>query len=117
MILRSILLCTLMIASPAFAQQQHMGHSAPAAQSIHPSTQEFNDANAKMHAGMAIVFSGKPDVDFVKGMIAHHQGAIDMAKIELKYGTDPAIRKLAEGIIKAQTSEIAMMKNWLKGKE
>ncbi len=37
-----------------------------------------------------------------------------MAEVELKYGKDPEIRKLAEGIISAQKSEIEMMQNWLK---
>jgi len=78
-----------------------------------PSSTAFAAANAKMHAGMDIEFSGNTDVDFVRGMIAHHQGAIDMAKIELEYGKDEALRKLAEDIIAAQEAEIAMMKDWL----
>ncbi|OJF90363.1 MULTISPECIES: CopM family metallochaperone [Rhizobium/Agrobacterium group] len=78
-----------------------------------PSSTAFAAANAKMHAGMDLEFTGNTDVDFVRGMIAHHQGAIDMAKIELEYGKDETLRKLAEDIIAAQEAEIAMMKDWL----
>ncbi len=77
------------------------------------SSKAFAKANAAMHAGMDIEFSGNADVDFAKGMIAHHQGAIDMAKIELQYGKDAELRKLAEGIVAAQESEITFMKDWL----
>ncbi|WEZ85001.1 DUF305 domain-containing protein [Rhizobium sp. 32-5/1] len=78
-----------------------------------PSSMAFAQANAKMHAGMDIEFSGNTDVDFVRGMIAHHQGAIDMARIELEYGKDETLRKLAQDIIAAQEVEITMMKDWL----
>lgn len=54
------------------------------------------------------------DVAFICGMIPHHQGAIDMAQAELKYGKDPFARKLAAGIIAAQEKEIAEMLDWLK---
>ena len=73
----------------------------------------FAKANAAMHTGMDIEYSGNVDVDFAKGMTSHHQGAIDMAKIELQYGKDAELRKLAEGIIAAQESEIGFMKEWL----
>lgn len=77
------------------------------------SSKAFAEANAKMHGGMDITFTGNADADFVRGMIAHHQGAIDMAKIELEYGKDAGLRKLAEGIISAQEAEIKTMTDWL----
>ena len=76
------------------------------------STKGYRDAMTKMDQGMAITYSGDADKDFVAGMIAHHQGAIDMAKVELQYGKDPQLRKLARGIIAAQQKEIAFMKSW-----
>ncbi|MGL4488405.1 MAG: CopM family metallochaperone, partial [Rhizobiaceae bacterium] len=65
----------------------------------------FAKANATMHTGMDIEFSGNTDVDFAKGMIPHHQGAVDMAKIVLQYGKDADLRKLAEGVVSTQESE------------
>lgn len=81
-----------------------------------PASQAFVAANAKMHEQMDITFTGDADIDFAKGMIAHHEGAIDMAKVVLQYGKDEKMRKLAEDIIKAQGPEIALMTEWLKSK-
>lgn len=92
----------------------HDGHShAAAATEKSEATKALEAANARMHQGMAGALTGDPDVDFVQGMIPHHQGAIDMAEVVLKYGNAPETRKLAEDIIKAQKSEIAFMKEWL----
>ncbi len=102
-------------ALPAAAQTMdhsaHAGHSMAADAS--PSTQAFIAANDAMHRDMAIEYTGKADVDFVRGMIPHHQGAVDMARILLDHGTDPELRAFAEGIIAAQEAEIAFMNAWL----
>jgi hypothetical protein len=62
----------------------------------------------------AAPMDGNADHDFAAMMIPHHQGAIDMAKAELSYGRDPALRRLAEEIIVDQKSEIDLMNLWLK---
>jgi uncharacterized protein (DUF305 family) len=63
-----------------------------------------------------VPYTGDPDIDFARGMIPHHQAAIDMAKIQLEFGKDPEMRKLAEAIIAAQESEIATLKAFLATK-
>lgn len=98
-------------AGPAFAQMSHDGHGAPAAESA--SSAAYAAAAQKMHADMGADLTGDADVDFARGMIPHHQGAIDMARIELDYGKDPELRALAEKIIAAQEEEIAFLEAWL----
>jgi len=118
---------------PAAASNPHAGHDmsqmmkggAQNAQAGHnmanmkakgdqgPSSQALAAINAKMHEGVDITFTGNADVDFVRGMIPHHAGAVDMAKVVLAFGKDPEIRKLAEAVVKAQEVEIAMMNEWL----
>jgi hypothetical protein len=69
----------------------------------------MNDAVARMHAGMQVPFTGDADRDFARMMIPHHQGAIDMALVELRYGKDQRLKRLAQEIIVAQQQEIAVM--------
>ncbi|EMG4445034.1 DUF305 domain-containing protein [Salmonella enterica] len=77
-------------------------------QELSTSMQKMHD---DMHKGM---MSNDPDVAFAAGMLPHHIGAVEMAKTELKYGTDPQMRKLAKSIIASQGKEIKEMQEWLK---
>jgi uncharacterized protein (DUF305 family) len=85
--------------------------AAPAASA---SNDAYKTAMDTMMSAMTVPYTGDADVDFAKSMIPHHNGAIDMAKVVLKFGKNAEIRKLAEGVVAAQDGEIAFMQNWLK---
>jgi len=81
------------------------------------STKGYKAAMMKMMEGMPMMkFTGDADLDFMSQMRAHHQGAIDMAKIVLANGKDPAVKKLAQDIVTAQEKEIVTINAWLKAK-
>ena len=102
-------LALILAATPALAQQ----HDMPMHGQQSGAGQEMMTGMDKMNRDMAAApMTGDPDHDFVAMMIPHHQGAVDMAETELRYGKDPAIRRLAKGIIAAQKREIAFMRQW-----
>ncbi len=122
--IRRLILAAGLLAMPAFAhhgqdhgqqmaQAGHGGHGAPPPAVASPSTRAFQEANEKMHRDMDIRFTGDADRDFAAAMIPHHQGAIDMARIQLRYGKSPEMRKMAEEIIAAQEKEIATLRAFL----
>lgn len=81
-----------------------------------PASQAFHAAIAQMHGEMTAPFTGDADVDFTKRMIAHHQGAIEMAKAEVGFGKDPTAKAAAEQIIKTSEADIAKLQEWLKSR-
>jgi uncharacterized protein (DUF305 family) len=78
-------------------------------------TKAYVAALDKMHGPMREgVQASDADVAFVRGMIAHHQGAIDMARVRLQYGKDDQTKKWAEDVIRDQQREIGEMQAWLQ---
>ncbi len=111
--------------APAPSHQGHQQNAPAAAQAtglpkVGPPTTDaakaYEAAAQKMHKDMASDYTNDVDVDFVRGMIPHHQGAIDQAEILLKHSTNPRLRRLAGGIIASQRREIRFMEKWLKAR-
>jgi uncharacterized protein (DUF305 family) len=75
----------------------------------------YKAVNDTMHAGMADI-PADADVAFMQGMLAHHQGAVEMSEVALKYAKDAEARDLATRVIAAQKAEIAEMESWLKAR-
>lgn len=118
----SLLSSTLTHAHAQNSGEHHHHHDKThhhATHNTHQPTTDFGkaylDSMAGMHHDMEqAAYENDADISFAKGMIAHHEGAVEMAKIQLQYGKDPEMRKLAEQIIAAQEPEIQQMQQWLQ---
>jgi uncharacterized protein (DUF305 family) len=77
-------------------------------------TRDFKQAHMDMMKDMPMQFTGDADKDFATSMMKHHAGGIEMAKIQLKHGKDPEMRKMAEKLIKEQGNDNKEFATWLK---
>jgi hypothetical protein len=90
-----------------------VGHTMSAAQAGHamsPAAQAYMVGMERMSRDMNAPMSGDADRDFAAMMIPHHTGAIDMAKVELRYGKDPMLRRMAQDVVTTQEREISELK-------
>ena len=102
------------IAGGALLMAFAAGGASPVARAAADSFRSTMDAAmTRMHQAMAAPGTGDPDRDFAAMMIPHHQGAIEMAEAQLRFGKDERLRRLAQGIIVEQTQEIAVMRQVL----
>lgn len=95
------------------AHDEHLQHRSQGASASNSFDAQMGRAMERMDHDMAVPPSGEYDRDFATMMIPHHQGAVDMARIELQFGKDPVLRRLAQGIIIEQLQEIDVMKRAL----
>ena len=111
-----ITLSAIAISNYAQANEQpHQAHMNMSMSTGSAMQQELMQGMDQMNQDMMAAAQYKdPDVAFAAGMLPHHIGAVKMAEVELKYGKDPEMRKLAENIINAQQAEIEQMQKWLK---
>ncbi|EFC87548.1 hypothetical protein NEIMUCOT_06053 [Neisseria mucosa ATCC 25996] len=111
-----ITLSAIAISNYAQANEQpHQAHMNMQMSTGSAMQQELMQGMDQMNQDMMAAAQYKdPDVAFAAGMLPHHIGAVKMAEVELKYGKNPEMRKLAEDIINAQQAEIEQMQKWLK---
>ena len=99
-------------ATPTTEEAQAASHAGHDMTCPAPGDQAFAASEAEMHEKMAAASGQTLDEAYVAKMIAHHEGAVAMARVALSESRDPDIRRMAQAVIDTQTREIAEMKAW-----
>jgi uncharacterized protein (DUF305 family) len=93
--------------------EPHLAGQPPAVKGETQSTTDYKAATERTtDAAQDVTYTGNADRDFVAGLMPHQQGIADIAKVELQYGKDPEMRKLAQSILDAQAKQMALMEQW-----
>jgi Domain of unknown function (DUF305) len=109
-----LVLAGALLVVPRSGITQAHDHSVRRSEADDPQWSGLVGSMLKMHDDMsAIEWTGNADVDFVRLMLPHHQAAVDMARVQLLYGKNPQMRRLAQEIIADQQLEIQLMQLWL----
>jgi uncharacterized protein (DUF305 family) len=107
----ALALAVALTVAPAMAQpSQGMQHDMPNTPASRAYMQSMETMNQAM---MSQPMTGDADRDFASMMRSHHQAAVDMAKVEIQYGKDPAMKKVAEKVVTDQSKEIKELDTWL----
>lgn len=109
-------IAALAAALPAAAQGAHQGHEAPPAMMTATNTaaDPYAESMAKMHERMMTAKGVDASETWIRQMLEHHRGAIDMSRIALAKARDRDVRTMATKIIRDQEREVAQMQSWLK---
>lgn len=111
------ILLSALLSTTAFASDNltdHSNHmSTKVTTNLEASKTMMDDSMTAMSGMHSLKLTGDPDLDFVAGMLPHHEGAIVMSESILPTLTDPAVHQLAIDIVKSQKEEVIYMKNWL----
>ncbi|WP_448192895.1 CopM family metallochaperone [Azospirillum sp. sgz301742] len=94
-------------------QGRHQGRGAQA-MPADPASRGYMESMRTMNRNMRKPMTGNADQDFARMMVAHHQGAVDMARVEIEHGTDPDLKAMAQKVVDDQTKEIQQFQDWLK---
>ena len=114
--IRLTLAAVLLLAACQQPAAEQTAETPDATASYNAAQKAYAAANNKMHKAMGVSIDADADIAFMQGMIPHHEGAVEMAKVALEHGKDPEVRALAQKVIAAQEAEMKEMQAWLDKK-